>query len=89
LFNIYILVPLFLTKSLSGHETTRRRGVEFGNDQTSSGPRQTGRHMSVAHHGPIHDVLSNAGGSASIEHDPNRSSVVSCLVPTSVAVAAR
>jgi len=45
--------------------------------------------MSVAHHGLIHDSLSYAGGSISYDGDPNRSSVVSCLVPTSFTVLAR
>lgn len=77
----------FLT--LSGHETTRRRGVEFGNDQSSSANRTSGRHMSIVHHGPIYDPLSSIVDNISLDDDPTRMSVVSCLVPATVAIAAR
>lgn len=45
--------------------------------------------MSVVHHGSILDTLSNAAGSVTNDGESNRLSVVSCLVPASVAVAAR
>jgi len=45
--------------------------------------------MSVVHHGLSHDPLSSAAGSALLDDDSNRFSIVSCLVPGSVAVAAR
>jgi hypothetical protein len=45
--------------------------------------------MSVVHYGLLHDPLSSAAGSVSYDADPNRLSVVSCLVPASLAVAAR
>ena len=45
--------------------------------------------MSIGHHGPTHDLLSSIGGSISFDNDLPQSSIVSCLVSTSVAVAAR
>jgi hypothetical protein len=52
-------------------------------------PGRSSRHTSFVHHGLLHDPLSSAAGSVSYESDPNRFSVVSCLVPASVSVAAR
>jgi hypothetical protein len=45
--------------------------------------------MSMVHHGPIHDTLSSIGDSILSDSDRCRTSVVSCLVPTTVAIAAR
>jgi hypothetical protein len=50
---------------------------------------RSSRHTSVVHHTLIHDPLSSAAGSISIDVDPTRESVVSCLVPNSLAVACR
>ncbi len=44
--------------------------------------------MSIAHHGPIHDPLSNIGDCITQDVDPSRMSI-SCLVPASVAIAVR
>lgn len=52
-------------------------------------PGRSSRHMSVVHHGLIFDPLNSATGSVSQDGEPNRLSVVSCLVPASVAIAAR
>jgi hypothetical protein len=52
-------------------------------------PGRSSRHTSVVHHTLIHDPLTSATGSISYDADPNRISVVSCLVPTSLAVAVR
>lgn len=79
---------------ISGHEKTRRRGVEFASDQitgSSSNPtgstgRSAARRSSVVHHGALIDSVRS---SVSYELDAPRVSVVSCLVPASVAVAAR
>lgn len=83
---------LILSLSLclwSGHEMTRRRGVEFSNDQSSAPSRTSGRHMSVVYHSPVHEALSSSVGSSSGETDPNRLSVVNCLAPASVAMVVR
>ncbi|CAF1023644.1 unnamed protein product [Adineta steineri] len=80
---------MILTDRSLCHETTRRRGVEFGNDQSSSSARATGRHMSIVQHGPIHDLLNSIGAPSTFDGDPPRTSVVNCLVPNSLAVAAR
>ncbi len=45
--------------------------------------------MSVVHHGPIHEQLNTVLDSISYDADPLRTSVISSLVPNSVAVAAR
>jgi len=45
--------------------------------------------MSISHHGPTHDPLNNIGDYIVYDGDPPRMSVVSCLVPASVAIAAR
>ncbi len=52
-------------------------------------PGRSSRHTSVVHHGLIHDQSSYTTGSISYDGDPNRSSVVSCLAPNSLAVVAR
>ncbi|CAF3341160.1 unnamed protein product [Rotaria sp. Silwood1] len=70
------------------HESARRRGVDFANDQSSL-PGRSSRHTSIAHHGIIYGPLSSNTGSISYDVDPNRSSIVSCLVPTSLAVVSR
>ncbi|CAF0759924.1 unnamed protein product [Adineta ricciae] len=80
---------MILTDRSLGHETTRRRGVDFPSDQSSVPGRSSGRHMSVVPHGIIHDPLSSATGSLSYDGDYNRSSVVSCLVPASISIATR
>ncbi|CAF0808910.1 unnamed protein product [Adineta steineri] len=79
---------MILTDRSLGHETARRRGVDFISDQSSM-PGRSGRHQSVVTHGTILDSLSNTAGSLSFDDDQNRLSVVSCLVPASVNVAAR
>jgi hypothetical protein len=45
--------------------------------------------MSIGHHGPMYDALSNIGDPVLLDNDPARTSVVSCIVSSSVAVAAR
>jgi hypothetical protein len=45
--------------------------------------------MSIVHHGPIYDPLSSIVDNISLDDDPTRMSVVSCLVPATVAIAAR
>ncbi len=45
--------------------------------------------MSISYHGPMHDPLNNIGECIPYDGDPPRMSVVSCLVPASVAIAAR
>lgn len=45
--------------------------------------------MSIGYHSIPHDLTSIATGSVSFDNDPNRSSVVSCLVPASLAVVTR
>jgi len=45
--------------------------------------------MSIVQNGPIHDLLSSISGSVSFDGDPPQTSVVNCLVPNSLAVAAR
>jgi hypothetical protein len=52
-------------------------------------PGRSSRHTSVAPHGVHHDPLSSATDSILCDDDSNRFSVVSCLIPASVSVAAR
>ena len=65
--------------------------VDFNNEQSSSTTARTSaRHMSIGHHSfLLHDPLSNLSDSVSIDDDQNRMSVVNCLIPSSVAIAAR
>ncbi|CAF1128472.1 unnamed protein product [Rotaria sordida] len=67
------------------HETTRRRGVDFVNDQSSTLVRTSGRRTSSTHHGlPLSDPLTNLSGSITNDADPIRISTINCLVPASV-----
>ena len=75
----------FPTKSV--HETARRRGVDFGNDQASSSTRTAGRHMSIAHHGSLLDPQNTLADSASHDDDPTRMYVLNCLAPARIALA--
>ena len=77
--------------SLSGHETTRRRGVEFTSDQSTGTGRSSARRPSLVHHVPPHETLNSAHvtGSVSADHDPNRLTVVNCLVPANISTAVR
>jgi hypothetical protein len=52
-------------------------------------PGRASRHMSVVHHGLLHEPLTSATGSVAYDGDTNRLSVVSSLVPASVAIATR
>jgi hypothetical protein len=45
--------------------------------------------MSVVPHGILHDPLNSVTSSLPYDVDPNRISVVNCLVPGSIAVVAR
>jgi hypothetical protein len=45
--------------------------------------------MSIVPHGPIHEPLSSIAESISSDGDPKQTSIVSCLVPNSIAIAAR
>ncbi|CAF4335912.1 unnamed protein product, partial [Rotaria sp. Silwood2] len=72
------------------HETTRRRGVDFVNDQSSALARASGRRISLAHHGiPLYDPLTNLSGSITNDGDPMRTSIINCFVPASVNFATR
>ncbi|CAF0882482.1 unnamed protein product [Rotaria sordida] len=79
---------MILTDRSLGHESTRRRGFDFVNDQSTL-PRRSSRHTSIGHHSVFHDPLRSSTGSISYDADPNRSSVVSCLIPASIAVVSR
>ncbi|CAF4168107.1 unnamed protein product, partial [Rotaria sp. Silwood2] len=73
---------------LFSRESTRRRGVDFVSDQSSL-PGRSSRHTSIVHHGIFHDPLNSTTGSIFYDADPNRSSIVSCLVPASLSVVSR
>ncbi|CAF4722932.1 unnamed protein product [Rotaria magnacalcarata] len=79
---------MILTDHSHGHETTRRHGVDFPSEQ-STAPSRINRQTSIGHQSLSHDILSAAAGSISCNIDPNRSCIVSCLVPASIAVFTR
>ncbi|CAF3324740.1 unnamed protein product [Rotaria socialis] len=79
---------MILTDHSHGHETTRRHGVDFPSEQ-SSVPSRINRKTSIGRSSLTHDVLSDAAGSIACGIDPNRSFVVSCLVPASISVFTR
>ncbi|CAF0972852.1 unnamed protein product [Rotaria sp. Silwood1] len=72
------------TNALHSHETTRRRGVDFVNDQSSTLARTSGRRISLAHHGlSLNDPLTNLSGSITNDADSIRISTINSFVPTS------
>jgi hypothetical protein len=77
----FIIFPI-----LSVHENVRRRGVDFGNEQSSTSGRTPGRRISVAHHGHIHEPINEP---TVYDDNPIRMSVVSCLGPSSLAFTGR